>query len=93
MQLARVSSAFPLATIIFFIGIGEMITNEAFDGVYNNLFTIAACLITRLMSHERHDCTIGIRYEQMKANSSFFHMSAMEIKGITYIDVIVIRLE
>ncbi|KAJ9676252.1 hypothetical protein PVL29_024987 [Vitis rotundifolia] len=46
-----------------------MITKEAFDWVYNDPFTVASCLIARLMN----DMTT---HTQMKANSSFFHMSA-----------------
>ena len=48
-----------------------MITKEAFDGVYNDFFTVAVCLITRLMSHERHDCTLGMRVEYI--TSRFIH--------------------
>ncbi|KAJ9676246.1 hypothetical protein PVL29_024981 [Vitis rotundifolia] len=47
----------------------EMITKEAFDWVYNDPFTVASCLIVRLMN----DMTT---HKQMKANSSFFHRSA-----------------
>ncbi|KAJ9676234.1 hypothetical protein PVL29_024969 [Vitis rotundifolia] len=86
MQVARVSSALPLATTLSFIGIGEMITKEAFDWVYNDLFTVASCLIARLMNnmtvHKEY-------YEQMKANSSFFHIFRNG-KGIICIDVILL---
>ncbi|KAJ9676249.1 hypothetical protein PVL29_024984 [Vitis rotundifolia] len=88
MQVARVSSSFPLTIVIFFIGMDKIITKEAFEWVYNDPFTIASCLIARLMNDmTSHKC------EEMKVNSSFFHMSAMEIKGIICIDGIVIRLE
>ncbi|WKA11653.1 hypothetical protein VitviT2T_029132 [Vitis vinifera] len=50
MQVARVSSSLPLTTVIFFIGMDEIITKEAFEWVYNDPFTIASCLIARLMN-------------------------------------------
>lgn len=50
MQVARVSSSLPLTTVIFFIGMDEIITKEAFEWVYNDPFTVASCLIARLMN-------------------------------------------
>ncbi|KAL6318345.1 hypothetical protein AAG906_039437 [Vitis piasezkii] len=45
-----VSSSLPLTTVIFFIGMDEIITKEAFEWVYNDPFTVASCLIARLMN-------------------------------------------
>lgn len=63
MQVARVSSSFPLTTAISFIGTGEIITKEAFDWVYNDPFTVASCLIARLMNDmTSHEVTCRIYY-------------------------------